>query len=155
MGAIAQPNYAAFQALYTEFDASTGSQPVSQAQYNSWFTQAGLYWRNDGTGPVTIAAIQLELMQMVVAHIAARYAANAAGGSASGLVGRISQASEGSVSVSTDMGAQPASAAWWQQTKYGADFWAATAAFRTARYIPNVKNVANPYPYTNRGGYFN
>ena len=30
----------------------------------------------------------------------------------------------------------PGSAQWWQQTKYGAAFWAATSQYRGMRYVP-------------------
>lgn len=58
-----------------------------------------------------------------------------------GIVGRIASATEGSVTVAAEYDAPPnASQAWLIQTKYGAEFWAATARFRTARYIPAPNN---------------
>src|SRR5262249_37816262 len=53
-----------------------------------------------------------------------------------GTVGRVASATEGSVSVTLEMPNQPAAAAWYLQTPYGASFWAATALYRTARYVP-------------------
>ena len=58
------------------------------------------------------------------------------GEAASPLVGRINNATEGSVTVGTDMGQVPFTAAWFLQTKYGAAFWQATAPFRTMQYVP-------------------
>jgi hypothetical protein len=74
-------------------------------------------------------------MNLVVAHLAAmRFGVN--GQPPSPLVGRISSASEGSVSVSADMAGASASAAWWNQTTYGATAWQATNKYRRATYVP-------------------
>lgn len=105
---------------------------------------AEIYCRNDGGGPVSTAATQTTLLWLMVAHVCALiYGVN--GQAPSGLVGRISSATEGSVSVST--GDYPASqnAAWYLQTPFGASFWAATAAFRTMRYRPAPRYPINPW----------
>jgi hypothetical protein len=77
------------------------------------------------------------LLNMLTAHIAMMNsgitASSVPNGGSSQLVGRISDATQGSVSVSADMGtAGPAggSAPWYQQTKYGAAYWQATAGYR-------------------------
>lgn len=70
------------------------------------------------------------LFGLLVAHIA-MLNSPMNGAASSGLIGRITSASEGSVSVSTDYPDQPPGAAWFNQTKYGAEFWNATARFRT------------------------
>ena len=72
---------------------------------------------------------------MITAHIAS-ILAPLNGQPSNPLVGRISNASEGSVSVQTDMPTNP-NAAWWNQTKYGALAWAALAPYRTMTYLPN------------------
>lgn len=61
---------------------------------------------------------------------------SATGQAASPLVGRISSASEGSVSVQTEWPASDPSAQekYLMQTKYGAELWAALAPYRTAQY---------------------
>jgi hypothetical protein len=57
---------------------------------------------------------------------------------ATGVVGRIADASEGSVSVSAEWEAVGGpSQAGFLQTQWGAQFWALTAQFRTMRYIPS------------------
>lgn len=54
-----------------------------------------------------------------------------------GVVGRIASATEGSVTVGVEFDAPPnASQAWLIQTKYGAEYWSATAKYRTMRYVP-------------------
>ncbi|WP_236516068.1 DUF4054 domain-containing protein [Escherichia coli] len=70
-----------------------------------------------------------------------------------GLVGRISSATEGSVSISTDysMGSG-ALEQWLKQTPYGAKFYAFTAPYRTALWVAAtapmpVKRTKWPYPF--------
>ncbi len=71
---------------------------------------------------------------MVVAHLAQLYAAKKSGELAPNFVGRVTDASEGSVSVSGDVGSFVGQAqAWWMQTKYGASYWNASAPYRTFR----------------------
>jgi hypothetical protein len=130
MGAVASFNGSAWMARYPEF------RHVPLTLVESYFAEAGLYHSNDGSGPVRDAGQQLLLMGMVTAHIAALYARNEDGEAASPLVGRITNASEGSVSVQTQSDYPPGSAQWWQQSKYGASYWAATSGYRTMHYRP-------------------
>lgn len=54
----------------------------------------------------------------------------------SGVVGRLAAATEGSVSLNAEWDAPPnATQAYLIQTKYGAEFWTATAKYRTMRYV--------------------
>lgn len=100
---------------------------------------AEVYWRNDGTGLATSYQTQKTILWLAVAHIAQlMYGQMGANGpQPGGLVGRVNSATEGSVSVSTaDFPDQSPSAAWWNQTPYGAAFWQATSPYRTMRYVP-------------------
>jgi len=130
MGAIATFNPQLFAARYPEF------QGLDAALTSAYFAEATLYLRNDGTGPVQDAGQQLMLLNMLTAHIASLNQLNPDGSSASGLVGPITSASEGSVSVSSGLVVESGTAGWLQQTAYGAQFLAATAPYRAARYIP-------------------
>jgi hypothetical protein len=136
MGAVATFDYDAWLALYPEFSN------VTEDQADLSFDLATLFLRNDGTGPVCAVSAQLSLLNMLTAHIAFIGYGDSKSGGATGLVGRISGATEGSVSVQTENQYPPGSAQWFQQTKYGAMFWQATAAFRTFRYRigPGVYN---------------
>jgi hypothetical protein len=101
------------------------------------FTEAGLYCDNSGAGVVTDQTVGGQLyvfLHMLTAHIVALNF-GVGGQAASPLVGRISNASEGSVSVAASFEA-PGTAAWYVQTKYGAAYWAATAQYRSMRYVP-------------------
>ncbi len=119
---------AAFKARYPEFAA------VADATLAACFTEAGLYLSNADNSPVQNLTRRATLFDMLTAHVAYL------GGllSADGLprpVGRVSQASEGSVSASFE-GPPPGSAQWFQQSQYGAAFWQATSSLRGMRYIP-------------------
>lgn len=65
-----------------------------------------------------------------------------------GIVGRVNNASQGDVSVASEYQAPPnASMAWFIQTKYGAQYWAMTAKYRTFIGLP-----ASPDNYSPLGG---
>lgn len=69
------------------------------------------------------------------------------------VVGRVSSASEGSVSAQLDYGAADAgspSQAWYVQTRYGAEYWALTSATRTMQYVPGPRRFFGPF-FTGRG----
>lgn len=111
------------------------------------FAMAGLYLNNTDASPVRDVGIRGQLLNLLTAHITAL--TNGVNGVApSGLVGRVSSASEGSVSVSADMGATSSNAAWYMQTQWGASYWQATARFRTFRMAPgrSLPQVMRP-PY--------
>jgi hypothetical protein len=133
MGVVVQFNYAQWAAIYPEFNNT-----VSAPQAQEYFQLATSVHRNDGGGPVNDADQQLALLNMLTAHVAALMAPATAGGQASSIVGRISGAAEGSVSVQTAYSNNVSQQmAWFIQTKYGAMYWTATAPFRTMRYLPN------------------
>lgn len=120
----------AFKARYPEF--ATVANPSLQA----CFDEAGMYLSNGDNSRVQNLARRATLLNMLTAHVAY------IGGllSADGMprpVGRVSQASEGSVSVAFEgVPLTPGSGAWFAQTQYGAAFWQATSSLRGMRYIP-------------------
>ena len=121
-----------FKAAYPAF------AQVSNAALNQYFQIATLYLSNEDCSVVQDLEKRKALLWMLTAHIAqlsgALNPAGAAGGAAP--VGRTSSATEGSVSVSFDMGTTSQNAAWYEQTQWGAMFWAATAYLRAFRYRP-------------------
>lgn len=139
-------------ALYPEFTA------VGATLGASYFLRASFLCGNEACNPTNrVAGMLQSLLYLLTSHIAwlnAPRDANgnpaATGAPASPLVGRIDQATEGSVSVHADMGdanAGSPSQAWYMQTKYGAEYWAATAAVRTAHYVALPTIVPGPvYP---------
>jgi len=83
------------------------------------------------------------LLYLLTAHVAAlSYGENGQGPRP--LVGRISSATEGSVSVSAEYNVAPGSAQWYAQTGYGAQYWEATAKYRVGRYRPAPTGYAVP-----------
>lgn len=135
MGVIVQPNYMAFTTRYAEFASPGGTQPVSADLYALYFNEATLYQANNGAGPICDSNVALTLMQQLIAHIASLNTPSASGDVAPNVVGRISSAGEGSVNISTENQYPAGTPQWYQQTKYGAAWWAATARFRTMRYM--------------------
>lgn len=131
-------NFAVWVQRYPEF------QGVDEWLAQAYFDEAGLYCANSIQNPAL--PILSTLLNMLTAHIAWLNATRN-GEPASSLVGRISDATEGSVSVSVQNDYDPGTPQWYQQTKYGAAFWAATAPYRTARYVPNPTRVPSAvYP---------
>ncbi len=131
MGAQITFDPAAWKARYPEFTA------VSDAQAQRYFDEATLYCRNDGGGPVPNAATLTTLLNMLTAHIAAIYSLPSGGPKpANAPPGQVINASEGSVSVQFQNNYAPGTAQWYQQTKYGSSYWAATSIYRRFRYIP-------------------
>lgn len=117
----------AFKARYPEFAA------VADAALQACFDEAGIYLSNSDK-PVANEARRLVLFNMLTAHIAHLGGLLSADGQPRP-VGRVSQASEGSVSAGFEYLA-PGSSAWFTQTQYGAAFWQATTSLRGMRYIP-------------------
>jgi hypothetical protein len=126
---------------YPELAASV-PQPLAQ----QYFAEATLYCDNTPCSIVTDLTMRTMLLNMVTAHIAALNAP-LNGQASSPLVGRINSATEGSVSVGTQLDMPPGSAQWFAQTKYGLAYWQATAQFRTMRYVPGPVPVTNPWGF--------
>ena len=120
---------AAFKARYPEFAA------VANPLLSACFDEAGFYLSNSDKSPVQNLTRRATLLNMLTAHVA--YLGGAL--SADGMprpVGRVSQASEGSVSAAFEgVPPTPGSGAWFQQSQYGAAFWQATSNLRGFRYI--------------------
>lgn len=104
------------------------------------FTRATLQL-NNSCGSLVQDANQRELLlELLVAHITfLNQGTNDGAGNINpptGVVGRISQATEGSVSLSSEYQAPPnANQAYYIQSKWGAEFWNDTAKYRTFRYL--------------------
>lgn len=138
MGAIAVFDYGLWATRYPELAA------VSEPLARLYFAETGVYHSNDGAGPVADADQQLTLMNMLTAHIAWLNRTDAAGQPVSPLVGRINSASEGSVSVGTELNVPPGTAQWFALSSYGFSYWNATAGYRTARYRPGPQRYFGP-----------
>lgn len=125
---------AAFKVVFDEFAT------VPDAKLNYYFNLAATTILDNSENACIPLAERTILFDLLVAHQAELKKRIEEGNS--GLVGRISSASEGSVSISTDYQIQGNTAQWYNQTPYGAQYWAMTAKYRTFTYV--VTNEAMP-----------
>lgn len=139
--AVAVFDYAKWTAMFPYMAA------VPEVVADGFFTVAELLFANDDCSPIQDTDKRLVFLNYIVAHLArlAGYPVSA-GGSAQpdGMVGRISSATEGTVSIDSDYGSVRNSQAWWIQTQEGATFWQMTIALRTARYVPAPPRYFGP-----------
>lgn len=132
--AVVTFDLAAFRARYPEFVS------VADLTITAYFGEAQLYLDNTDASIVADVTRRAVLLNMLTAHIAVLNS-GVNGEAPSALVGRVNQASEGSVSVSADMGPVTGSSAWFMQTKYGAAFWQASLPYRSFQYVPGSSSV--------------
>lgn len=140
-------NYETWIALFPEFS------PLSEAQGNAYFMRATDVCANSCSNPINATGNLASLLYLLTSHVAwlscpkdANGNPAATGQAASQLVGRISSANEGTVSVQTeldDTGNSSALDSWLQQTKYGLEYLAKIAQYRTAVYLANPTVVVN------------
>lgn len=125
--AVVVVNACRFREIYPEL-----SPAPTDAKVEFWFSQAETILNNTDCSIVRDVKEREMLLMLLMRHFAALEERAAQGG----LVGRISSATEGSVSVSADIGGSSNNAAWFMQTPYGANYWQMTAKYRGFRYIP-------------------
>lgn len=135
--AVAVFDWTQFQGLFPELVAGGVTEPIATAV----FATAGYLLDNTDCSPVTDIAARTVYLDYVTAHLLSigGYPLPAGGTvpSPSGLVGRITGATEGTVSVQSAWGASVSdSEAFWLQSQYGAIFWQMTRWLRTMRYVP-------------------
>lgn len=143
-------DFPTFTALFGEF------APIGATLANAYFMRAtGSIIANATTNPMFGDGNLPYLIYLATAHVAWLNCpkdangnpAGASGAPASQLVGRINSASQGSVSVQAEWPANDPSAQekFLMQTKYGAEYWAATAQYRTAQYAARPTIVAGGF----------
>jgi len=142
---------ATFKAAFPEFAT------VADAVLTANFGFAELQLANTCRSRVANAAKRESLLNLLTAHIT--QLRNGTGGNApGGMVGRISDATEGSVKAAADMGTVVYGQAYYMQTQWGAMYWQATAPYRTAVYVappPTCADLAAVGPYGIGYGGFN
>lgn len=135
-------NYGNFVAAFPAF------QNVPPAAMQNYFDMADAFFQNNTCNPAFSSGVDrmTRLAYLVTAHIAWLLSPRdaqgnpAASGKLPGVVGQITSASEGSVSVGlaeVAKGGANELAAWFAQTPYGFMYWQATAQYRQARYLAN------------------
>jgi hypothetical protein len=140
-------SFATWTAMFPEFSALTPEQGLA------YFYRATGLCANACSNPMFGDSVLPYRLYLLTSHFAWLSAPRdssgnpaASGAPASSLVGRISSAQEGSVNVQTelDMGADTSS---WEaeltQTKYGLEYLAKLAPYRTAVYLANPTVVLN------------
>lgn len=118
-----------FKLQYPEFNQ------IESGVLGRCFDQAEILLNNTNSSIVKSEKERKTLLYLLVAHIATLLHGKDGKGGAE-LVGAISSASEGTVSVSTNQAGINFNNAWYQQTQYGSTYWAMTAKYRTFRYVP-------------------
>lgn len=119
-----------FRAMFPEFSNAT------DIAIQFLFDQATDYLNNTEYSLVIDATKRERLLFLLMAHLAYVRYGDSKGNGGSGLVGRLSSASEGSVSVSSDAGQIEFRYMWYTQSPYGMDYWQATKVYRMANYYP-------------------
>lgn len=136
-----------FKVLYPEFAG------LSDALLNNAFLLATLILNNTCSSRVSDAYQRETLLNLLTAHVALiTYGTNDGAGTIvppPGIIGRIDTAAEGTVSVGASFGGNGGPTQdWYLMSTYGALYWVATAAYRTAVYVPAPFGCDGPY-----GGY--
>jgi hypothetical protein len=127
---------AAFVAAYPSFAS------VSATVLTGNFNLATLQLNNGFCSVVQDAPTRAQLLNLLTAHITALL--NGVNGQpVSGVVGRISNATQGSVSVQMEFKTDSEAASFFVQTPWGAAFWQATAVYRTMRYVRPCRDMAS------------
>jgi len=127
-------NYANFSAMYPQLVAS-----VNEMQAQMYWNQATLYVDNSCTSIIDNCNGQRTMiLLMATAHICLLNA-SINGQPVRELVGRVSNASEGSVSVASEMSYPAGSSQWWMQSQPGASAYQAMARYRTMHYVPSCR----------------
>lgn len=136
--AVAVFDYALWAARYP-----TLATKVDVSLAGLYFSEATLILNNSDCSLVADVGQRLALLNMLVAHIATLNLSEADGGT--GMIGRISKATEGSVSVEATLGTLSAQATYFGQTPYGLQYWRATAQYRTFQYRPGPRPLQDPF----------
>ena len=118
-------DFAEWQAQYPEFATVTEPQAIVL------FAQACVYCDPTDESVVSDSATRKIMLYLLVAHLAALRSRAASG---SGLVGAITSASQGSVSVGATVTATGTNE-WYKQSQYGAMYWDMSRRFRSFVYV--------------------
>lgn len=105
--------------------------PYTDDVISVYFDWACVFINNSESGLISVCGgMRKRIIYLMMAHL---LTLNAPGKDGS-TVGRVSSASQGSVSVALDF-PTTANNAWWVQTQYGAMVWELTRRYRSFRWI--------------------
>lgn len=126
-----------FRAMYPEFSS------LSDLEIENLFMLAQVLLENNDCSVVVNEEKRKVLLYLLTAHLAflgvgispTSPGAGSSPGAKSSIVGRISSATEGSVTIGLDLASNiPFRAAYFAQSKYGLLFWQMMAPYRTGLY---------------------
>src|ERR1700722_8507486 len=121
----------AFAQLYPAFSNTLA------AVLNNNFVLAQLFLSNTCCSVVADAPTRSTLLNLIVAFITLQLNGNKTQPAQTSLVGRISEASEGTVRGSLQFASSMNDTeAFWSQNQYGEMFWQASLVYRLATYVP-------------------
>ncbi len=124
-------NIAAWRGQYPRFN-------LTDDQIQGYVEQSYLYYDDCCGRKPPCPTKRQQLRFLLVAHIAELESRSSSG---AGMVGAITNASEGSVSIGTaTLGDMAGMNAYFAQTPYGLAFWQATLSLRSAFYVPRRPN---------------
>jgi hypothetical protein len=125
---------AAFKSAFPAFS----TVPDAALQFN--FGLATLQLNNSYSSVVQDEPTRAQLLNLLTAHFTAIL--NGTNGQApTGVVGRVANATEGSVSVQLEFRTDSEAASFYAQSPFGALFWQLTVIYRTFRYAsPACRN---------------
>lgn len=136
---VVEFNWAVWAIVYRKL-ASQITEQIALA----YFPLAELYCDNTPCSPICDLKEREVLLNMMLAHII-QLNVGVDGQGPSPLVGRISQATQGTVSVSAQNDYPPGTVQWYQSTTYGAQWWVATTKYRQFLYGAPPPYQADPY----------
>ena len=136
-------SFATWIAMFPEFGA------LSSDMGQGYFNRACLTFANSITNPAFGDGNLAALLYLVTSHVAWLSCPRdgdgnpaASGTAPNQLVGRIASAGEGSVNVATEYkGSGSPNEEYFAQTRYGLEFWANTAQYRTSRYLARPTRI--------------
>ncbi len=106
---------------------------VASVLLSAYFAEATLVLDPTDASMIVDPNQRALLLNLLTAHIASLE--QGTGNGPSGLVGRVTHATQGSTSVAADYGKITQAESWYVQTPYGAKYWALTTPYRTLRYV--------------------
>lgn len=114
-----------------EFRDLYPSIQATDPQLEMYFEMAETFLDNTPCSVVKNLEARKRLLYLLVAHIATLTGQAEAGNN---VVGRISNATEGTVSIGIDYGTMGNNERWYLQTPWGAMYWQLTKKYRSAVY---------------------
>jgi len=141
MGAVATFILSDWRAQFPMF-SNVGDAQVMAAE-----TAAAQICRNDGGSPIPTQYVdtQTQALYWLTAHICQLLYGSVSQPATPGLLGRVSDAAEGTVHVGTEYMPMTPTNAWFNQTQFGAFYWQLILPWRLGFYVPKITPLVQPF----------